>query len=85
MDIVYSITDVLYLLSLPLASIIVSPEFITFAGKRMRIAILGTFVLDEIYDLNRIKTESLGGISYSLAILSNLLGDDDSLQAVRAR
>jgi len=45
----------------------------------MRIAILGTFVLDEIYDLEKSKTESLGGISYSLAILSNLLNDDDTI------
>ncbi|MEE4311444.1 MAG: carbohydrate kinase family protein [candidate division KSB1 bacterium] len=45
----------------------------------MRIAILGTFVLDEIYGLDKSKTESLGGISYSLAILSNLLNDEDTI------
>jgi len=42
----------------------------------MKIAVIGTFVLDEIHTYDGKIIESLGGISYSTAMLANLLDEN---------
>ncbi len=45
----------------------------------MKIAVIGTFVLDEIHNFQGKTVNSLGGISYSVSILSHLLRSDDEI------
>ncbi|MBN1154218.1 hypothetical protein JXB12_04785 [candidate division KSB1 bacterium] len=45
----------------------------------MNIAILGTFVLDEIHHIDGSVTKSFGGLSYAIAIISQLVSSVDQI------
>ena len=48
----------------------------------MKIAVIGTFVLDQIYTYEEKRIESLGGISYTISVLANLLSEKDEIYPV---
>lgn len=48
----------------------------------MKIAIIGTFILDKIHTFDGKIVESLGGISYTIAALANLLSETDEIYPV---
>ncbi len=48
----------------------------------MKIAVIGTFILDQIIGLDKTVTHSLGGISYAMASLANVLSNNDIIYPV---
>ncbi|MBD3290604.1 hypothetical protein GF337_17495 [candidate division KSB1 bacterium] len=48
----------------------------------MKIAVLGTFVIDDIIPFNGPPVKSLGGITYTISILANLLTESDEIYPV---
>jgi sugar/nucleoside kinase (ribokinase family) len=51
-------------------------------NRVLKIGVIGTFILDHIYNLDGEKTESLGGLTYTLAVLANLLSDKDEIYPI---